>query len=1312
MASHLSPGGVTVLHDWLHRSADTYPDRPAVVCGDRTLSYADLERHANRLARHLRALGVGPGQFVGLLLERSAEVSIGLLAILKAGAAYVPLDPDYPAERIADILSDCAAAVLVTSPALREKAHTFQSKMCDLVADRALIDAQSPERLSAAEVSVGPGDLAYVIYTSGSTGRPKGVMIEHRSVCHLVRVEAELYGLRPDDRVFQGFSIAFDASVEEVWAAFANGAALVVGTRELMQSGPDLGRHLTDLGVTVFSTVPTLLAMLDGNLPTVRTLILGGEACPAELVTRWATPGRTMFNTYGPTEATVIATAAVCQPGRPVTIGKPLDGYTVLLLDEVGQPVPSGGTGEIYIGGVGVARGYVGRDDLTRERFVPNPFLRDDRLYRTGDLARWTADGELEFLGRCDEQVKIRGYRVELSEVEAGLLAVPGVRAAVAAVLSDGGGVPSLIGYVISANGPIADDVLRSHLRARLPVYMVPSRFVAVAEFPTLPSGKVDRKRLPAPQWQVEDLAPSDGTPPRTEFEARVAVVWAKVFGRPAVSVTDDFFFDLGGHSLLAARAISDLRAEPEFRHAAVADVYQHPTVAQLARHLEATRPAAVVPRAKPRVHGRSIPPLRHFLCGLGQFFALYVVLGFFSLQWMGPYLVYADCIDRGWALPTAVAAALVSLAAVYPLMLLIGVVAKWVLLGRVKPGTHPLWGWYYFRWWFAGSILSATPTGYLTGTPLLGLYYRLLGVRVGRNVYLGTDNAGAFELLSIGDDTCVGSDVGLRGHTVEGGFLHLGTITVGRGCYIGSRSVLMPGSAVSDNVKLDDLSLVRTGQTLPAGERWAGSPARRVGIAEPSNAVRPGLARRIALGVVYGVGSFLLRVAAIVCFLPGIIWLNSLSHQWDGYLYLAVAPVVALSFVILFALQVVGVKWLLLGEVRAGTYPRYGLFAVRKWFVDRLMELSLDATGTLYGTIFLNPWYRLLGVKLGRRVEVSTACSIPHDLLTLDDESFLADAVSIGGARVEGNTLTLAPVRIGKKAFAGNGAHIPPGGQLGDDGLLGCQSILPAAAIKPGTAWVGSPAFHLPQRQESAAFPDAAITNPPLKLWLLRGAIEFVRVVLPATALVVLSSLLISWAVTLRYRYSVWHVLALFPLLYALAGLGAALFVVAVKWVVAGRYRPTERPLWSGFVWRTEFISGVREYLADLFLVGLLTGTPFVCWYFRLMGAKIGRRVFMDTTDLCEFDLTRVGDEAELNEDCTLQTHLFEDRVMKVSNIEIGPGATVGGWTLILYDTVVEAGTVVEDLSLVMKGEVLPADTRWAGIPAARAENFQAEDE
>jgi amino acid adenylation domain-containing protein len=305
-----------LLHELFEATADAHPDRPALVCGGESFNYRQLDARANRLAHHLRSLGAGKGSFVALLMPRGAEALVGLLAALKAGAAYVPLDPDYPAERVGTILADCGAAAVITTEALTSKcgAHRPRAVLVDGHAEA--IAARPDHRLTRADTGLVADDLCYVIYTSGSTGRPKGVLIEHRSACHLVRAEGVLFGVGPDDRVYQGFSLAFDASVEEVWLAFSSGAALVVGTAEWVRSGPELASRLAAAGVTVFSTVPTLLSMLDEDIPTVRLLILGGEACPQELVGRWCRTGRRMVNSYGPTEATVIATSscAWCRP--------------------------------------------------------------------------------------------------------------------------------------------------------------------------------------------------------------------------------------------------------------------------------------------------------------------------------------------------------------------------------------------------------------------------------------------------------------------------------------------------------------------------------------------------------------------------------------------------------------------------------------------------------------------------------------------------------------------------------------------------------------------------------------------------------------------------------------------------------------------------------------------------------------------------------------------------------------------------------------------------------------------------------------
>jgi non-ribosomal peptide synthetase-like protein len=321
--------------------------------------------------------------------------------------------------------------------------------------------------------------------------------------------------------------------------------------------------------------------------------------------------------------------------------------------------------------------------------------------------------------------------------------------------------------------------------------------------------------------------------------------------------------------------------------------------------------------------------------------------------------------------------------------------------------------------------------------------------------------------------------------------------------------------------------------------------------------------------------------------------------------------------------------------------------------------------------------------------------------------ESFIADSVSLGAPRVRDGLMTIGRNQVGRRSFIGNSAMLPPGTVIGDNMLIGCLSmppVNPADAAREGTAWLGSPALFLPQRQQSAAFSDETTFNPPARLRALRALIEFVRVITPSTFFIILISLLFSALLLLNDYFSLSATLLFFPLLYVGCGIAAVSIAIVAKWALVWRYRPGERPLWSTFVWRNELLNALHEHLAEPFLVDALSGTPFICWYFRLLGARIGRRVYMETTDLSEFDLAEIGDEAALNADCTIQTHLFEDRVMKMSTIRIGPRCAVGAGSLVLYDTRMEAGSALGDLSLLMKGEVLPEETRWEGIPARPA--------
>ena len=408
----------------------------------------------------------------------------------------------------------------------------------------------------------------------------------HRNVAHFVQAFNSVCVTTPQDRIYQGFALTFDGSVEEIWMAFSNGAALVAGTKSTPRFGNDLARFLTAQGVTYFSTVPTMLSTITEPVPCLRQLVVSGEACPQELVARWACNGLRMLNVYGPTEATVNTTAAICEPGKPVTIGQPLDGYSITILDPDGRPVKDGETGELYIGGVTLARGYLKQPELTTRVFVERG---DGRLYRTGDLVRLNAGGELEFFGRIDSQVKIRGFRVELSEIESVLLEQEEVSNAVV-TLHEREGVPSLAAYV-TLSGPPASfgrTKILQILRARLPAYMVPAFLDVLNSFPLLTSGKVDKKGLPAP---ASPLASGTGEleKPNTELERDIARAWQKTLKVPEVGAEQDFFLDLGGHSLLAAKLAALLRLEADI-HIPVRDIYAFPTVRKLALHVTERR--------------------------------------------------------------------------------------------------------------------------------------------------------------------------------------------------------------------------------------------------------------------------------------------------------------------------------------------------------------------------------------------------------------------------------------------------------------------------------------------------------------------------------------------------------------------------------------------------------------------------------------------------------------------------------------------------------------------------------------------------
>ncbi|MDQ3886526.1 MAG: amino acid adenylation domain-containing protein, partial [Actinomycetota bacterium] len=517
------------LHRYFEVSCNAAPDAIALESGSEWLTYRQLDESANQLA-HLVADRVRPGERVGILLPRSTGMYVALLAVQKAGATFVPIDAAAPAERVAYITEDAGLALLLSSSDFSTASQQAGCPVLELDTMAGELEHAPVER---PELTEEPDPSCYVIYTSGSSGRPKGVEVAQSSICNFIEVVRELYRVSPNDRVYQGMSLSFDFSIEEIWPTWAAGATVVAGPSDDRSLGDGLARFLTERDITMLYCVPTVLASIQPGLPCIHTLVVGGEACPAELVERWSRPGLRMLNTYGPTEATVTATAAELEAGRPVTIGRPLPSYHVVLLNDELNPVPDGDVGEICIGGPGVARGYVNRPDLTAERFLDYPRITGGgRLYRTGDLGRMQPDGEIAYLGRIDSEVKIRGRRVDLGEIDSLLLEDDAVAAAATALLPQG----ELAAYVTRRGTHPAvsqpDDaelVTRLHqgLCSRLPAYMVPTYLEVIDELPLMASGKVDRPKLPTPTRGRLVTSDAPHVPPFTPLQRQIAAVWA-----------------------------------------------------------------------------------------------------------------------------------------------------------------------------------------------------------------------------------------------------------------------------------------------------------------------------------------------------------------------------------------------------------------------------------------------------------------------------------------------------------------------------------------------------------------------------------------------------------------------------------------------------------------------------------------------------------------------------------------------------------------------------------------------------------------
>ncbi len=1269
------------LVDILTATALAHPDAPAIDDGRVVLSYLELVVEIEKTMARLATAGVRPGDRVGVRMPSGTrELYVTILAILYSGAAYVPVDADDPDERAQLVFGEAQVTAIVTAQGIETTA--------------AGIRAAERQREETWSTLPGPGDDAWIIFTSGSTGTPKGVAVTHRNAAAFVDAEADLFlrdaPIGPGDRVLAGLSVAFDASCEEMWLAWRNGACLVPAPRDLVRTGADLGPWLVRREISVVSTVPTLAATWPVEaLEAVRLLIFGGEAVPPELAERLAGNGdsaREVWNTYGPTEATVVACAARLDGRWPIRIGLPLNGWDLVVVDPAGNPVAEGESGELVIGGVGLARYLDPVKDA--EKYAPLNSVGWERAYRSGDLVRNDSAG-LIFLGRADDQIKLGGRRIELGEIDNALQHLPGVTGAAAAIRTTKAGNKLLVGYVTGPGADFDAKAARAALAGQLPAPLVP-RLAVVDELPTRTSGKVDRDALP---WPLPNAAEDDDDNDLTGTAQWVAGLWDSILGAEVGDLDADFF-DLGGGSLAAAQLVTALRER--YPQITVADVYDHPRLGALADLLEQTTPAVAV--AERTV--RPTPPMAQ----AAQVLATIPLTTLTGLQWLTWLAIVGNIAAWSGSLPwlpqlswwwTLVAFALFISP---PGRMAICVAGARLLLRGIRPGRYPRGGSVHLRLWAAVRLSAASGAENLSGAPWMVPFARALGAKIGKGVDLHSLPP-VTGMLELGDGCSVEPEVDLSGYWIDGDVVHLGPIAIGPGAVVGSRSILLPGTKIGRNAEVAPGSAV-SGK-VKADQEWAGSPAVKVGKAQhrwPSH--RPDRARHW-VGV-FGITSMALAAMPILGIGAGgvfIAWfVRDTRTLADGvaraFTVLPLATLLSLG--VYAAATIVAVRLLSIG-LTEGYHPVRSRVGWQAWATERLLDSARTFLFPLYAGLLTPLWLRSLGAKVGKSVEASTVLLLPK-FTTVADGAFLADDTMIAGYELGGGWLRIGEAKVGKRAFLGNSGMTAPGRRVPKNGLVAVLSAAPSKA-KAGSSWLGSPPVRLRRAAESA---DTARTfDPPLRLRVARGLVETCR----------LFPVLVTFAIGLGVLFTLaWlartfgHLTAglLSGLVLLAAGAVAGASAVAAKWLLVGRIRSEEHPLWSSFVWRNEVSDTFVETVAAPWFARAATGTPVLNLWLRGLGARIGRGVWCESYWLPEADLVTLGDGATVERGCVVQTHLFHDRIMAMDTVTLGAGATLGPHCVALPASAIGDGATVGPASLVMRGDAVPASTRWWGNPIA----------
>ena len=1152
--------------------------------------------------------------------------------------------------------------------------------------------------------------LCYIIYTSGTTGNPKGVGIGHASICNFVRVAAELYGYAPADRIYQGMTIAFDFSVEEIWVPLMAGATLVPARPGTTLMGEELHEFLRERRVSVMACCPTLLATIEQELPDLRILLVGGEACPQSLVARWYRPGRRILNSYGPTEATVTATLTELRPDKPVTIGVPLSTYSIVILDpNEDKTVPTGELGEIGIAGVGLALGYMNRDELTMKKFIRD-FLQIEnnpsgRIYRTGDLGRIDESGEIDYRGRIDTQVKIRGYRIELNEIEAVLLDLPQVAQAAVMTFEPEDGIVEIVAYYALKQGSeLARNEISQALRGKLPAYMVPAFLEQLDALPMTLSNKVDHKKLPKPQLQRFSAA-AGYVSPRTENERVLHTAIASVLQVERVSTEHHFFDDLGANSLLMARVCAAIRKTPRMAGVSMRDIYTHPTIATLAHHLDLSTEGTITVAPEP-FHVPS--NLSYYTCGALQaaFYAVYALFGVWVLDagyhWASAASGMLELYLRGVLYASGSFVALTA----------VSVLAKWALIGRFKAQSIPIWSLAYFRFWVVKTMMRTSPAAAFAGTPIYNAYLRLMGARIGRNVIISCRFPPiCADMVRIGDNTILRKDSIVLGYRAQSNFIHIGPVEIGSNAFVGEASVLDIDTAMGDDTQLGHASSLQSGQRVPDGKHYHGSPAIET-ISDycpiegrEVSAVRSALYTALELAALFLVAA----PASILAY-----------HVWEQYSAVpdagpsactSMLSLLALSALWLFGSIVAGlaavyvIPRLCMAFLKPGvTYPTFGFHHLLQTIILRVSNSRFLCV--LFGdSSFVTTYMRYVGWNLNtvQQTGSNMGTNQRHDnpfLCNIGSGTMVSDGLSMINMHMSATSFQLAELKIGDNNYLGNDIFYPPNGRTGSNVLLGTKTMIPIdGPVRENVGLLGSPCFEIPRMVDRDRDMNTLFDDATRRARLRRkNAYNFVTVLLfLASHWMVLFGAFVAGEAAFA-NYDQFGTFALFAGVVTITAGYLFFFTLLERASLAfKRLEPKLASIYDPHFWWHE-----RHWkLSDSPIAGLFGGTPFRGMLLRALGMKVGAKVFDCSQSITERTLTELGDHANLNEGCVLQAHSLEEGVFKSDYIRVGNGCSIGPGAFVHYGVTMGDRVVLDADSFLMKGEVLDADTTWRGNPA-----------